>query len=173
MTIAIYLGSFDPITNGHLDIATRAAKLFEKLIIGIYTSPNRCSLFTAEERVELAKQAVTHLPNIEVESFSGLAVDFARRMKAQTIVRGLRMSADFEREFDMAEMNKKLFPELELVCLVSSLEYQFLSSSLLKQVAGLGSNIDDFVPKHVAEALMKKDSYHPAAAGQEGKESKD
>jgi len=172
LTIAIYPGSFDPITNGHLDIATRAAKLFEKLIIGIYTTPNKCMLFTAEERVELAKQAVAHLPNVEVEAFSGLTVDFARKMKPQTIVSGLRMSADFERGFDMAMMSKKLSPELELVCLVSSLEYQFLSSSLLKEVANLGGNIDNLVPKHVSEALMKKASYHPVAAGQVGKGSK-
>jgi len=172
LTIAIYPGSFDPITNGHLDIATQAAKLFKKLIIGIYTTPNKHGLFTAEERVELAKQAVAHLPNVEVESFSGLTVDFARRMKAHTMVRGLRMSADFERGFDMAMMSKKLSPKLELVCLVSGLEYQFLSSSLLKEVASLGGNIDNLVPKHVAEALMKKAGYHPVAAGKDAKGSK-
>ena len=156
MSIAIYPGSFDPITNGHLDIATRAAKIFEKLIIGVYENPNKPLLFTAEERVELIRQAIAHLPNVEVESFSGLAVDFARRVKAQAMVRGLRMTADFEREFDMAMMNKKLSPELELVCLMSRLEYQFLSSSLLKEAASLGGDIDDLVPKHVASALKKK-----------------
>ena len=156
MSIAIYPGSFDPISNGHLDIATRAAKIFEKLIIGVYENPNKPLLFTAEERVELIRQAIAHLPNVEVESFSGLAVDFARRVKAQAMVRGLRMTADFEREFDMAMMNKKLSPELELVCLMSRLEYQFLSSSLLKEAASLGGDIDDLVPKHVASALKKK-----------------
>ncbi len=156
MTIAIYPGSFDPITNGHLDIATRAAKLFEKLIIGVYDMPTKNLLFTTEERIDLIRQAIVNLPNIEVEAYNGLTIDFAKKVKAQALVRGLRMSADFEREFDMAMMNKKLFPELELVCLMSTLKYQFLSSTLLKEVAGLGGNIDEFVPKHVAEALRKK-----------------
>ncbi|GAI48664.1 unnamed protein product, partial [marine sediment metagenome] len=100
-----------------------------------------------------ARQAVAHLPNVEVQSFSGLTVDFAAKVKAQAMVRGLRMSADFEREFDMGMMNKKLSPELELVCLMSGLKYQFLSASLLKETASFGGSIDDLVPKHVAEAL--------------------
>ena len=156
MTIAIYPGSFDPITNGHLDIVTRAAKLFEKLIIGVYDTLGKDVLFTTEERVELVRQAIANLPNVEVESYSGLTIDFAKKVKAQTMVRGLRISADFQREFDMAMMNKRLFPELELVCLMSTLGYQFLSSGLLKEVASLGGNIDEFVPNHVAEALKKK-----------------
>ena len=156
MTIAIYPGSFDPITNGHLDIATRAVKLFEKLIIGVYDVPDKNVWFTTNERVELIKQAIVNLPNVEVEAYTGLTVDFAKKVKAQTIVRGLRMSADFEREFDMAMLNKKLYPELELVCLMPTLEYQFLSSSLLKEAASLGGNIDDLVPKHVAAALRRK-----------------
>ena len=102
MTIAIYPGSFDPITNGHLDIVTRAAKLFEKLIVGIYDAPDKNVLFTTEERVELVRQAIANLPNVEVESYSGLTVDFAKKVRAQTMVRGLRISADFQREFDMA-----------------------------------------------------------------------
>ncbi|GAH63776.1 unnamed protein product [marine sediment metagenome] len=156
MSIAIYPGSFDPITNGHLDIATRAAKIFEKLIIGVFDTPNKPILFTTEERVELIRQTIADLPNIEVQSFSGLTVDFAKRVKAKAMVRGLRMSADFEREFDMAMMNKKLSPELELVCLMPRVEYQFLSSSLLKEAASLGGDIEDLVPKHVASALRKK-----------------
>ena len=156
MSIAIYPGSFDPITNGHLDIATRAARVFDKLIIGVYDTPNKSLLFTTEERVELIRQSITDLPNVEVESFKGLTVDFARMVKAQTMVRGLRMSADFDREFDMAMMNKKLSPELELVCLMSRVEYQFLSSSLLKEVASLNGDIKDLVPKHVVSALKKK-----------------
>jgi len=156
LSIAIYPGSFDPITNGHLDIATRAAKIFEKLIVGVYETPNKPLLFTTEERVELIRQAIADLPNVEVESFRGLTVDFANRVKAQAMVRGLRMTTDFEREFDMAMMNKKLSPELELVCLMPRVEYQFLSSSLLKEAASLGGDVDDLVPKHVASALRKK-----------------
>jgi pantetheine-phosphate adenylyltransferase len=156
LNIAIYPGSFDPITNGHLDIATRAAKIFDKVIIGVYKTPNKPILFSAEERVELIRKAITDLPNVEVRSFSGLAVNFAREVKAKEMVRGLRMSADFEREFDMAMMNKKLYPELEFLCLMSRVEYQFLSSSLLKEAASLGGAIDELVPKHVAAALREK-----------------
>jgi pantetheine-phosphate adenylyltransferase len=156
LTIAIYPGSFDPITNGHLDIATRAARIFEKLIIGVFETPNKPILFSPQERAELIRKAVAHLPNVEVEAFGGLTVDFARKVKAQAMVRGLRMSADFEREFDMAMMTKRLYPELEFVCLMSRMEYQFLSSSLLKEAASLGGDIHDLVPKHVADALKKK-----------------
>ena len=156
MTIAIYPGSFDPITNGHLDIVTRAARLFEKVIIGVYERPNKHLLFTAEERVDLARRTVVNLANVEVRSFSGLAVDFAKQVKAKAMIRGLRMSADFEKEFEMAMMNRKLFSGLDLVCLMASQEYQFLSSSLLKEVACLEGNINDLVPEHVAKALRKK-----------------
>ena len=156
MTIAIYPGSFDPITNGHLDVATRAAGLFDKLVIGIYDTPDKRLMFTTGERIELARQAVAGLANVEVLSFSGLSVDFARRVKAKAMVRGLRVSADFEHEFDMAMMNKRLSPELELVCLLASPEFQFLSSSLLKEVAKLGGKVDNLVPEHVAEALIRK-----------------
>jgi pantetheine-phosphate adenylyltransferase len=156
LTVAIYPGSFDPITNGHLDIINRATKLFEKLIIGVYNTPDKHLLFSTEERAEMVRQATANLPNVEVRVFNGLTVDFAKRVKAQAIVRGLRMSADFEREFDLAMMNKKLAPDIELVCLMSDLKYQFLSSSLLKEAASLGGKVDDLVPKHVAEALRKK-----------------
>ena len=156
MTIAIYPGSFDPITNGHLDIATRAAKLFEKVIIGVYDIPDKNLMFTTEERIGLVRQAIADLPNVEVETYNGLTVDFAKQVNAQAMVRGLRMSADFEREFDMAMLNKKLYPQLELVCLMPSQEYQFLSSSLLKEAASLGGDIDNLVPKPVAEALIRK-----------------
>jgi pantetheine-phosphate adenylyltransferase len=156
LSIAIYPGSFNPITKGHLDIAVRASKIFEKLIIGVYETPTKPLLFTTEERVEFVRQAIADLPNVEVESFSGLTVDFAKKVKAKAMVRGLRMSADFEMEFDMAMMNKRLYPELETVCFMAKVEYQFLSSSLLKEVASLGGNIDELVPKPVAEALRKK-----------------
>ncbi len=156
MTIAIYPGSFDPITNGHLDIATRAAKLFDKLIIAIYDTPNKSLMFSTQERVELAREATADLPNVEVESFAGLAVDFAKEKQAQAMVRGLRMTSDFEREFSMAMMNKQLYPHLEMVALMASLKYQFLSATLLKEVATLSGDIDHLVPKNVAEALRNK-----------------
>ena len=157
MTTAVYPGSFDPITNGHIDVATRTAGLFEKLIVGVYETPNKKVLFSLEERLDMAKKALADLPNVEVKSFGGLSVDFAKKMKAHVMVRGLRVSADFEREFDMAMMNRKLDPELELVCFMASPNYQFLRSSLLKEVARLGGNIEELVPRHVAQALRKKE----------------
>lgn len=155
-TIAVYPGSFDPITNGHLDIALRAARLFDKLIIGVYDTPDKRILFSTEERLELVRQAVSGVPHIEVASYRGLTVDFATSVGAKLLVRGLRMVSDFEGEFEMALMNKKLCPDLELVCLMTSLQYQFLSSSLLKEVVGLGGDITSLVPEHVALALKKK-----------------
>ncbi len=156
MTVAVYPGTFDPITNGHLDIVTRASRLFDKVIIGVYEKSNKHLVFTIEERVDLVKRAVARLRSVEVRSFSGLTVDFAREEGAQVVIRGLRMTADFEKEFEMALMNRKLAPDIDLFCLMASQEYQFLSSSLLKEVACLGGNIGDFVPEHVAEALKKK-----------------
>ncbi len=156
MTIVIYPGAFDPVTNGHLDIAARASKLFEKVIIGVYDKPAKNIMFTSEERVELVRQSITDLPNVEVTCFTGLTVDFAKKVGAGAIVRGLRVGADFEREFEMALMNKNLSPDCELVCLMSNLKYQFLSSSLLKEVASLGGKIESLVPKAVLAALRKK-----------------
>ena len=156
MTIAVYPGSFDPITNGHIDIAARASKLFDKIIIGIFETPKKHVVFTTKERVELAREAVIHLPNVEVVSFSVLTVHFARQVNAKVMVRGLRMSADFEREFEMAMMNKKLYPELELACFMASQKYQFLSSTLLREVASLQGDITDLVPECVVEALKSK-----------------
>ena len=156
MTIALYPGSFDPLTNGHLDVATRAAKLFEKLIIGIYDTPAKQLMFTTAERVTLARDATAHLHNVVVMSFTGLTTDFARELGAKTMVRGMRTGSDFEREFDLAMMNKRLNPDLELVCLMACQEYQFLSSSILKEVARLGGKVDDLVPPNVLKALRKK-----------------
>jgi len=155
-TIAVYPGSFDPITNGHLDIVTRASKIFDKVIFGIYEIPEKKLLFTTEERVELATKATAHLTNVEVASFGGLTVDFVKKRRAKVIVRGLRAGADFEREFDMAMMNKYLAQDVELVCFMASFRYQFLSSSLLKEVTSLGGDIDSLVPEPVAKALKKK-----------------
>lgn len=156
MTTAIYPGSFDPVTNGHLDIVNRAAALFDRVVICVYDVPAKRLLFTTQERVDLMKKSVAHLRNVQVTPYNGLTVDFAHKMKAKVIVRGLRMSSDFEREFEMALMNKKLAPDIELVCLMTSLEYQFISSSLLKEACELGGDITSLVPKHVASALKRK-----------------
>ena len=156
MTIAVYPGSFDPITNGHLDIAIRAAQLFDKLIIGVYDTPDKRILFSTDERVDLVKRTVAGIPNVEVTSFTKLTVEFAMDMGAKALVRGLRMVTDFEREFEMALMNKKLDPDIELVCLMTSLDYQFVSSSLLKEACALGGDICELVPSHVATALRER-----------------
>ena len=157
MTTALYPGSFDPVTNGHLDIAKRAAKLFDEVVIAVYSIPdNKKLLFTTEERIALVRDSINGCSNIRVVGYSGLTVDFAREINAQVMIRGLRMVSDFEREFEMALMNKKLAPDIELVTLMSSLEHQFLSSSLLKEAVKLGGAPDSFVPPHVGKALMER-----------------
>lgn len=156
MIIALYPGSFDPITNGHIDIATRASKLFDKTVIGIFATPDKNLLFPVQERVDMATKAVAHLRKVEVIPYSNITVEFARDIKAQVLVRGLRMIGDFEWEFEMAMMNQMLSPGLETVCFMASQEYQFLSASLIKEVASLGGDISKLVPKHVAAALKKK-----------------
>jgi pantetheine-phosphate adenylyltransferase len=156
VTIALYPGTFDPITNGHLDIAVRAARLFEKVVIGVYDTPSKDLMFNTEERLKLAKLSIAGNSNIEVRSFSGLTVEFAAKVGAKAIVRGLRIGADFEYEREMALMNNKLSPEIELVCLMASLKYQYLSSSRLKEVARLNGDVYDLVPEPVAKALKQK-----------------
>ncbi len=156
MTIAVYAGSFDPVTNGHLDIAARSAKLFDKVIVAVYDIPAKSLLFNTAERVALFKKAVAGIPNIKVQPYSELTVDFVRKVGGQVMVRGLRVDADFQREFEMGMLNKKLAPDLELVCFMTNQKYQFVSSSLLKEIAQLGGDIADLVPEGVAEALKKK-----------------
>ena len=158
MTVALYPGSFDPITNGHLDIAIRTARLFEKVIIGVYDTPAKNLMFNTQERVDLIRKSIVEakLRNVTAEPFYGLVVDYAKQIGAQTIVRGLRIGGDFEREFEMELMNKHLAPECELICLITNPKYQFVSSSLLKEVASLNAYIEDLVPKPVARALKKK-----------------
>ena len=156
MIIALYPGSFDPITNGHIDIANRASKLFDKTIIGIFATPEKRLTFSLKERVNLAKEATAHLSKVEVRPYSNITVEFAKEIKAEVLVRGLRMIGDFEWEFEMAMMNQMLSPGLETVCFMASQEFQFLSASLIKEVAGLGGDISNLVPPCVAEALKNK-----------------
>ncbi|MBA2518898.1 MAG: pantetheine-phosphate adenylyltransferase [Chloroflexia bacterium] len=157
MTRAIYPGSFDPITLGHIDVAKRAARLFDELIVAVYEGADKPgALFTIEERLALAREAVRDVPAIGVDSFSGLTVEYARRQGADTIVRGLRAVSDFEYEFKLAHMNDHLAPEIEVVCLMTSSRHSFISSSLIREVSALGGNVDGLVPAHVGAALQTK-----------------
>jgi len=156
MTIAVYPGAFDPITNGHMDIATRAAAIFDQLIVAVYARPSKDLLFSTEERMEMAQNAFQDIPNINVESYDQLTVDYVRQRGGQVIVRGLRVVSDFELEFQMALMNRKLAPDLDVICLITSLEHSFLGSGIVKEVAMLGGNVEPFVPPHVAEVLRAK-----------------
>ena len=156
MVIALYPGSFDPVTVGHVDVATRAANLFDKLVIAVYETPSKNLLFDTEERWKLISNACSHLPNVEVIKFTGLVVRCAKDIGAGVIVRGLRSGSDFEYEFDMAFMNRRLEPDVDLVCFMTSQDYMFVSASLLKEVAKLGGDITDMVPRNVAQAVYSK-----------------
>ncbi|MCL5263844.1 MAG: pantetheine-phosphate adenylyltransferase [Chloroflexi bacterium] len=156
MTIALYPGSFDPATMGHLDIAVRAAAIFEKVVVGVYDAPAKNVLFSTDERVELFSRSLEGVPNVEVLSFSGLTVDYAKSINAKVLVRGLRAISDFELEMQMALLNRKMSPGLEVVCFMTSIEYSFLSSSIVKEIASLGGCISGMVPNNVAQALEEK-----------------
>jgi len=156
MTVALYQGSFDPITEGHLDIIARGSLIFEKRIVGVFATPSKSLLFSTQERVELVQDSVTHLSNVDVVSYSGLTVTFAQEIGAPVMVRGLRMVSDFDYEFEMAMMNKKLAPKLDQIFLMTRLEHQFISSGLIKEVAQLGGDVSSFVPKPVTIALKNK-----------------
>ena len=169
MVMAVYPGTFDPPTYGHMDIIERATALVDKLIVGIYENPDKQPLFSLEQRVRLVEEAVTGLPNVHVKAFKGLTVDFIRQIGGKVMIRGLRASSDFEREFEMALMNRKLAPDIELLCLMTSSEYQFLSSTLIKEVAKLGGCLEGMVPDHVAVALKDKFSMPTELATGNGK----
>ena len=156
MKRAITPGTFDPITYGHLDVITRAAQLMDEVVVAVAASPGKHPLFTLEERVELASDAVSHLPNVIVKPFSGLLVDFAKEQQAQALVKGLRAVTDFEYEFQMAALNYELARDLETVFIMSPPQYMYLSSSIVRELASLNSPVDQFVPSHVAQALAKK-----------------
>lgn len=156
MTKAIYPGTFDPVTYGQLDIAVRAAQLFDEIVVAVYARPAKNELFAVAERVALVQEALAEQPNISIATFDGLTVDFARSVGAAAIVRGLRVVSDFEHEFQMALMNRRLAPDIDFVCLMTSVEYTYLSSSIVKEVALLGGDVTAFVPAHVKLALEKR-----------------
>lgn len=148
--IAIYPGSFDPITLGHLDIIERGCKLFDAVVVAVLRNPNKSPMFTLEERVQQIRLCTQHLPNVEVDSFVGLTVEYARLKDAQVLLRGLRVLSDFEKELQMAHTNQTLWDEIETVFLATSNEYSFLSSSVVKEVARFGGSVDHLVPQQVA-----------------------
>ena len=155
MTIALYPGGFDPVTNGHLDIIHRAAALFDELVVAVYAR-EKSELFSQEERVDLVRGATSEMTNVRVEAFEGLVVAYAREVGATVMVRGIRAVTDFEAEFDMALMNKKMAPEVESVYLMTSHEYLFISASRIREIASLGHPVADLVPANVAAALTAR-----------------
>ena len=155
MAIAIYPGSFDPITLGHLDIIERGSKLFDRLIVAVLRNPGKIPLFTVEQRLGQIRTATQHLPKVKVDSFDGLTVDYANLIGAQVLLRGLRVLSDFEKELQMAHTNKTLSTEIETVFLATSTEYGFLSSSIVKEIARFNGSIDRLVPPHIASDLYK------------------
>ncbi len=156
MINAVYPATFDPIHYGHLDIIRRAADMFDEVVVGVYDRPMKNLVFDVTERLALVSEAVASIPGVRVTSYSGLTVDFARETRARVIVRGLRVVSDFELEWRMALTNKQLAPDLEVICLMTSREYAFLSSSIVREVGLLGGDVSGMVPPHVAAALAQK-----------------
>ena len=158
MTIAVYPGTFDPFTRGHEDLVRRASSIFTKLIVGVADSKNKRPIFTLEERIEIAKEVLSHYPNVEIAGFSGLLKDFAREHSARVIVRGLRAVSDFEYEFQMAGMNRYLLPDVETLFLTPSDQYQFISGTFVREIALMGGDVSKFVFPSVEKWLHKKDA---------------
>jgi pantetheine-phosphate adenylyltransferase len=156
MRTAIYPGSFDPLTNGHLDVVQRATKLFDRVVVAVAKSESKHPLFTLEERVGLVRQAVAHMPHVKVDSFDGLLIEYVSRRKAQAVVRGLRAVSDFEFEFQLALMNRKLDERIETIFMMPKDTYTFLSSRIVKEISRLGGDVSSFVPAHVKMALKHK-----------------
>jgi len=155
-TVAIYPGSFDPLTNGHLDLIDRGSKIFDELVVAILRNPEKAALFSLEERVTMLEQQTGRWKNVRVDSFEGLLVDYALRQKAQAVLRGIRAISDYEYELQMALMNRKLRPELETVFIMPAEKYSYLSSRLVREVARLGGDISKLVPEIVEQRLREK-----------------
>jgi len=156
MRTAIYPGSFDPLTNGHLDVIERAVKLFDHVVVAVAKNESKQPLFSLEERVELVRRSIKHIPNAEADSFDSLLVNYVERRNAQAIVRGLRAISDFEFEFQLALMNRKLNEKIETIFMMPKDTYTFLSSRIIKEIARLGGDVTAFVPTHVRAALLEK-----------------
>jgi len=154
--IAVYPGSFDPVTYAHLDIAARACQVFDRVIIGVFDRPKKNLLFTTDERMALLREAIADLPQVEAVTYNGLTVDFARSVGAVAMVRGLRTVSDFEVEYNMAQLNQTLDAEVEVVVLMASRRYAHISSSAVREIAGLGRDPVEFVPSHIVAALRQK-----------------
>jgi pantetheine-phosphate adenylyltransferase len=155
-TLAVYPGSFDPLTNGHVDIITRGAKMFDRIIVAILVNAEKSPLFSMDERVEIARAVFASLPSVEVDTFDGLLVDYVARRRAQVIVRGLRAVSDFEFEFQMALMNQRLNPKIDTVFMMPAEQYTYISSRLIKEVFSLGGRVNGLVPELVEERLRGK-----------------
>ena len=156
MKRAIYPGSFDPVTNGHLDVIQRAGRLFDEVVVAVALNDQKRTLFSADERVELLRNAAEGIVHLRIVRFDGLLMDFAREMEASAVIRGLRAVSDFEFEFQMALMNRKLEPNVETIFLMPAENYTYLSSRIVKEIARLGGKVDAFVPTSVAAALRRK-----------------
>lgn len=156
MRIAVYPGSFDPITNGHLDIIERASRVYDKLVVGVLSNASKTPLFPAEKRVEMIRLVTKHLDNVEVDTFTGLLVDFAASKNATVIVKGLRTVADFEYEFQMALLNKALNPEYETMFMMTNTKYSYISSSMVKELAGFHGDLTGLVPCEIIETIEEK-----------------